>query len=50
MIADRPYSVLTTVRLSCGYHTFCGPHDALDFLENEWPVRHGATPRWWRTQ
>jgi hypothetical protein len=30
------------IRLQCGLErTFTGVHDALDFLENEWPLRHG---------
>jgi len=30
------------VRLQCGLeHTFTSIYDALDFLENEWPIRHG---------
>ncbi len=32
-----------TIRLQCGLErTFTGIYDALDFLENEWPLRHGA--------
>ncbi|MDO3431990.1 MULTISPECIES: DUF982 domain-containing protein [Rhizobium] len=31
-----------TVRLQCGLErTFTGVYDALDFLENEWPLGHG---------
>jgi hypothetical protein len=30
------------IRLQCGLErTFTGIHDALDFLENEWPLRRG---------
>ncbi|MGR9079965.1 DUF982 domain-containing protein [Rhizobium leguminosarum] len=30
------------IRLQCGLErTFAGAYDALDFLENEWPLRHG---------
>jgi len=31
-----------TIRLQCGLErTFAGIYDALDFLEYEWPLRHG---------
>jgi len=31
-----------TIRLQCGLErAFTGVYDALDFLENEWPLRHG---------
>ncbi len=31
------------VRLQCGLErTFKGVYDALNFLENEWPLRHGG--------
>jgi len=31
-----------TIRLQCGLErTFTGVYDALDFLENEWPLRYG---------
>ncbi|WP_199628561.1 DUF982 domain-containing protein [Rhizobium sp. OAE497] len=35
---DRP----VRIRLQCGLeHTFTSIYDALDFLEYEWPTRHG---------
>lgn len=37
-----PWSVPLVVQLQNGTeHIFQGPYDALDFLENEWPLRHG---------
>ena len=39
---DVPWTRPVTVRLQCGLErTFTGIYDALDFLENEWPLRHG---------
>lgn len=36
------WSVPLDVRLQNGtQHIFTGPYEALDFLENEWPVRRG---------
>ncbi|MDF1635701.1 DUF982 domain-containing protein [Mycoplana sp. MJR14] len=41
-IPDVPWSVAVSVQLQNGNeHIFHGPYDALDFLENEWPTRHG---------
>ncbi len=41
-LADVPWSVPLVVHLRNGIaHIFQGPYDALDFLENEWPLRHG---------
>lgn len=41
-IPDLPWSNPLSVRLQNGtYHLFKSPYDALDFLENEWPLRHG---------
>ena len=41
-IPDVPWSIAVSVRLQNGSeHIFHGPYDALDFLENEWPLRHG---------
>ncbi|MFB2567448.1 DUF982 domain-containing protein [Rhizobium sp. IMFF44] len=39
---EVPWTHPVTVRLQCGLErTFTGIYDALDFLENEWPLRHG---------
>jgi hypothetical protein len=39
---DVPWARPVTIRLQCGLeHTLTGVYDALDFLENEWPLRHG---------
>ncbi len=39
---DIPWTRPVTIRLQCGLErTFTGVYDALDFLENEWPLRHG---------
>ncbi len=39
---DVPWSRPVRIRLQCGLdRTFAGTYDALDFLENEWPFRHG---------
>ncbi len=39
---DVPWTRPVTVRLQCGLERiFIGIYDALDFLENEWPLRHG---------
>jgi hypothetical protein len=41
-INDVSWTRPVTVRLQCGLErSFVGVHDALDFLENEWPLRHG---------
>jgi hypothetical protein len=39
---DVPWTRPVRIRLQCGLErTFSGAYDALDFLENEWPFRHG---------
>ncbi|WFU11590.1 DUF982 domain-containing protein (plasmid) [Rhizobium sp. CB3090] len=39
---DVPWTRPVTIRLQCGLQrTFTGVYDALDFLENEWPLRNG---------
>ncbi|MBY3510868.1 DUF982 domain-containing protein [Rhizobium laguerreae] len=39
---DVPWIRPVTIRLQCGLErTFTGVYDALDFLENEWQLRHG---------
>lgn len=39
---DVPWTRPVTIRLQCGLErTFTGVYDALDFLENEWPLRNG---------
>ncbi|APO79352.1 hypothetical protein AM571_PC01621 (plasmid) [Rhizobium etli 8C-3] len=39
---DVPWTRPVRIRLQCGLErTFTGAYDALDFLENEWPLRHG---------
>ncbi|MDR6759496.1 hypothetical protein J2Y48_004812 [Mycoplana sp. BE70] len=39
---DLTWSVPLNVRLQNGiHHIFSGPYEALDFLENEWPLRRG---------
>ena len=39
---DVQWTRPVTIRLQCGLEkTFAGIYDALDFLENEWPLRHG---------
>ncbi|WP_083347459.1 DUF982 domain-containing protein [Rhizobium sp. LCM 4573] len=39
---DIPWRIPVKIRLQCGIErTFLGVHDALDFLENEWPLRRG---------
>ncbi|NTJ61162.1 DUF982 domain-containing protein [Agrobacterium rhizogenes] len=39
---DVPWTRPVAVRLQCGLErTFSGIYDALDFLENEWPLRRG---------
>ncbi|WP_082663702.1 DUF982 domain-containing protein [Sinorhizobium sp. Sb3] len=41
-IAEMPWSVPLTVRFQNGTsHIFSSVSDALDFLENEWPLRRG---------
>ncbi|PDT39454.1 MULTISPECIES: DUF982 domain-containing protein [Sinorhizobium] len=38
---EIPWRIALSVRLQNGIERrFCGPYDALDFLENEWP-NHG---------
>ncbi|MBD9371793.1 DUF982 domain-containing protein [Rhizobium sp. ARZ01] len=40
LVPDLPWSVPLIVRLQNGMqHIFAGPFEALDFLENEWPLR-----------
>lgn len=42
LINDVSWTRPVTVRLQCGLErTFVGAYDALDFLENEWPLRRG---------
>ncbi|WP_337184357.1 DUF982 domain-containing protein [Shinella sp.] len=42
-IPDLPWSVPLRVRLQCGVErTFSSVYEAVDFLENEWPLRNGA--------
>lgn len=39
---DFPWRAPVNVRLQCGLErTFLSVYDALDFLENEWPLRRG---------
>jgi len=39
---DVPWTQPVRIRLQCGLErSFTGAYDALDFLENEWPLRHG---------
>lgn len=41
-IIDIPWNQSITVTLQNGTERrFCGAFDALDFLENEWPIRRG---------
>jgi len=41
-IPDLPWSVPLRVRLQCGVErTFSSVYEAVDFLENEWPLRNG---------
>jgi hypothetical protein len=41
-IPDLPWPVPLVVRLQCGVErTFSSVYEALDFLENEWPLRRG---------
>ncbi len=41
-LTDVRWRVPVRIRLQCGLErTFAGVYDALDFLENEWPLRHG---------
>jgi len=42
LINNAPWTRPVTIRLQCGLErSFAGAYDALDFLENEWPLRHG---------
>jgi len=42
-IIDIPWHQPITVKLQNGAERrFAGAYDALDFLENEWPLRHGS--------
>ena len=39
---DFPWTRPVKINLQCGLErSFIGVYDALDFLENEWPLRHG---------
>ncbi|WP_275789323.1 DUF982 domain-containing protein [Pararhizobium gei] len=41
-IRDIPWTHPLKVRLQNGLErTFCSVHEALDFLENEWPLKRG---------
>ncbi|RVN24645.1 DUF982 domain-containing protein, partial [Sinorhizobium meliloti] len=42
LLNEIPWTIPLTVRLSNGLtHTFASVYEALDFLENEWPLRKG---------
>ncbi|MDK1373949.1 MULTISPECIES: DUF982 domain-containing protein [unclassified Sinorhizobium] len=42
LLNEIPWTNPLTVRLSSGIkHTFNSVYEALDFLENEWPLRNG---------
>lgn len=42
LLNETPWTIPLTVRLSNGLtHTFASVYEALDFLENEWPLRKG---------
>ncbi|MDL2397979.1 DUF982 domain-containing protein [Rhizobium mayense] len=42
LINSVPWTRPVTIRLQCGLErSFAGAYDALDFLENEWPLRNG---------
>ena len=42
LLNEIPWTIPLTVRLSNGLtHTFASVYEALDFLENEWPLRNG---------
>ncbi|MCT7664100.1 DUF982 domain-containing protein [Shinella kummerowiae] len=46
MLADISFSAPLHVRLSSGIsRTFGSVNDTLDFLKNEWPLRHGERYR-----
>jgi hypothetical protein len=46
MLAEIYFSVPVSVRFLNGLNrTFNGLHDTLDFLEHEWPLRHGERYR-----
>ena len=39
---EMPWSVPVSIRLQSGVErSFSSVYDALDFLQNEWPTRHG---------
>ncbi|KGD96361.1 DUF982 domain-containing protein [Rhizobium sp. YS-1r] len=41
-IPDMPFRAPVTIRLQSGLErSFGSVYDALDFLENEWPLKHG---------
>lgn len=42
-IPEMPFRAPVDIRLPNGLeHSFRSVYDALDFLENEWPLKHGA--------
>ncbi|PLU31436.1 DUF982 domain-containing protein, partial [Sinorhizobium medicae] len=42
LLNEIPWTIPLTVRLSNGLtHSFASVYEALDFLENEWPLRRG---------
>ncbi len=42
-LSDVKWDKPVVVRLQCGLERrFIGPYEALDFLENEWPLRRGV--------
>lgn len=42
-LIDLKWDEPVVVRLHCGLERrFIGPYEALDFLENEWPLRRGV--------
>ncbi|MEY9165830.1 hypothetical protein ABIE78_003949 [Sinorhizobium fredii] len=43
---EVPWGIALSVTLQNGMkRQFCGPYDALDFLENEWPMHGGQQAR-----
>lgn len=46
LLNDMPFAHPFIVRMQCGLERkFLNAYDALDFLENEWPMRAGACYR-----
>ncbi len=46
LLNDMPFAQPFIVRMHCGLERkFLNTYDALDFLENEWPVRAGTCYR-----